>query len=213
MLKMKQFLVSMLMLFIAPLALAQNASDALAEKLNALQSMQAHFDQQILDGKGQVIQKSSGKFALLRPGKFRWETEQPAKQLLIADGSKIWVYDQDLQQVTVQKQDNHDANSPAMLLSGSVATLKKNFQVKFVKKPATEGVWFGLKPVNKSAMFQSVELNFNDNTLQAMRLIDNLGQASILKFTNVVSNPSIASNQFTFNAPKGVDIIDQTQAD
>lgn len=188
---------------------AQTATDALAFKLNKLRSMQAHFEQQVLDGKGQVMQQSAGQFALLRPGKFRWETDKPTKQLLIADGTQIWVYDQDLQQVTVQQQDNRSVNSPAMLLSGSVLALKKNFQVMRLNKPAAEGVWFTLKPISQDAMFQAVELNFKDDALHAMRLVDNLGQVSMLRFSQVINNPTISAHQFHFKAPKGVDVIDQ----
>jgi outer membrane lipoprotein carrier protein len=194
-------------------SVAQPAADDLAKILSNLQSMRAHFSQQVLDGKGHTMQQSSGTFALKRPGKFRWETEQPVKQLLIADGTKIWVYDKELQQVTIQAQDNQGGNSPAMLLSGSIPALKKNFQVSFLQKPAATGSWFLLRPKNKDAMFQSVELNFIDDKLQGMRLIDNLGQASVLQFSNVINNPVLPLNLFQFKAPKGVDVIDQTVED
>lgn len=190
---------------------AESASEVLAQKLTQLHSMQARFSQQILDGKGRIMQQSTGKFALLRPGKFRWEIEQPTQQLLIADGKRIWMYDKDLQQVTIQRQDNRSANSPALLLSGSVTTLKKNFKVNYSNKSDKEGTWFALQPIKKEAMFQSVALYFKGEQLHGMRLIDNLGQASDLTFSHVVNNPTIAANHFTFEPPTGVDVIDQTQ--
>lgn len=209
---LKQLITFTAALLITGLGYAQSAADELAQLLSDMNSLRADFSQQILDNQGRVMQQSSGKFALLRPGRFRWETLQPTQQLLIADGKKIWVYDQDLQQVTVQQQDNRNTSSPAMLLSGSVQTLKRNFNVRYIKKPASEGVWFKLTPIGKHAMFQAVELNFAQDQLQGMRLIDSLGQASVLRFTQVEDNPEISASQFSFKAPKGVDVIDQSVA-
>ena len=55
-----------------------------------------------------------------RPGKFRWVYEKPYAQLIVGDGSKVWFYDQDLNQVTVRKLDVALGSSPAALLAGSV---------------------------------------------------------------------------------------------
>ncbi|CAM4463958.1 MAG: Outer-membrane lipoprotein carrier protein [Legionellaceae bacterium] len=185
---------------------AQTAMGDLAQKLNYLKTMQAHFEQQIIDGKGNVIQSTEGEFALSKPGKFRWETIKPNRQLLIADGKKIWIYDQDLQQATVQKQNINTSNSPAILLTGSVEKLKKDFQVKRIQR--NNKPWFLLIPKSGEALFKKVELYFNEEKLKEMHLIDHLGHESFLSFHRVIMNQPISLKQFIFIPPKDIDLIE-----
>lgn len=187
-------------------ALAATATEQLASLLSNFNSMSAHFDQALYDGKGHIVQKSLGNMALQRPGKFRWEVQKPDKQLLIADGQYLWVYDVDLQQATRQKQDQGNTNSPASLLSGTVQDLQNRFGVTQLTKPGA-GEWYQLKPIAKNDLFQSIELHFVDGKLANMRLFDNLGSLTTFDFTQVKVNPNLDRKLFVFKAPKGVEVI------
>ena len=192
--------------FLFPLlSCAATAAQQLAQLLDAMHSLQAQFVQTVADGNGRVLQQTAGKMSLIRPGKFRWDTQSPAKQLLIADGRKIWLYDQDLQQVTVQKQQNFNPRSPAMLLNGSTKMLAHDFNVSFVKQG--DPVIFKLAPKKASNLFQSVSLSFKNKQLQQMRMLDNLGQVTTIYFTQVRLNPPLPTGLFKFITPKGVDVV------
>lgn len=181
---------------------AASASDALAKLLNRLQSLQANFTQTVMDGRGQILQKISGQMILQRPGHFRWEVMQPNRQLLIADGKRIWFYDIDLQQVMIQKQQTTGANSPAALLSESPANITKNFNVHFLMD--IQG--FYLIPKNKTALFRSITLIFQRNDLREMRLLDKLGQETVIDFSQVKLNPNLTPGTFHFVLPKGKNV-------
>src|SRR5271163_3974713 len=120
------FIIALLMISIT--CFADNSAKQLLGILTPLQNMQAEFQQSILDKDGRVLQQTFGKMALLRPGKFRWDTQKPSHQLLIADGKKIWLYDESLKQVTVQPQTKKIA-SPVMLLSDPTSKLMEQFNV------------------------------------------------------------------------------------
>lgn len=181
-------------------------SDQLSRLLNNFHSMSAQFDQTITDPQGHAIQKSSGLMALQRPGKFRWETRHPNPQLALADGNFIWVYDAQLQQVTRQVQTNTN-NSPGALLSGNVNKLSQEFNVSALTPIAHTDQGFNLTPVDKNALFQSVQLYFNHGLLQTMKLQDNLDQTTSVQFHQVKNNVALNSKLFHFSPPKGVDVV------
>jgi outer membrane lipoprotein carrier protein len=181
---------------------AASASQELANLLNRLQSLQANFSQTVMDGRGQILQKTSGQMILQRPGRFRWEVMQPSKQLLIADGQRIWFYDIGLQQVMIQKQQTMAANSPAALLSDSPENLTKQFNVEFLMD--VQG--FYLIPKDQNALFRSITLIFQQNQLREMRLTDKLEQQTVIDFSQVKLNPSINAQTFHFVLPKDKNI-------
>jgi outer membrane lipoprotein carrier protein len=213
-----------------------SAADEFLRLLNNIHSMRADFTQTTLGGssgardnssngsgsagkklaapgKGPVKavqQKSSGKMALLRPGKFRWEVLQPVKQVIIANGRHIWVYDVDLEQVTKQVFASNQPGNPAQLLSGDSASLRRAFNIVRLHVEAGMEVGFELRPsARNSSSYSWIQLFFDhDGRLLHMRMEDNLGQKNQFDFSNLVANGNVPASLFTFVAPPGVDVID-----
>ena len=185
---------------------AATANQQLEKLLDGFHTMQANFTQTLLGNSALAKQKSSGTMALERPGKFRWDVQKPDRQLILADGKFLWIYDVDLEQATQQRLNQTQANSPAMLLSGSIGLLKVQFNVSRIKKQGT-GERFRLTPKSNEDMFQWIELQFIDGKLAGMRLMDNLGSESLFTFTNVRINPHLSNRLFIFKAPSNVDVI------
>lgn len=178
------------------------AGENLSELLSHMQTSRANFTQTIMNARGQILQKISGKMSIQRPGHFRWEVTQPNRQLLIADGQHIWFYDIDLQQITIQKQKIAHTDSPAALLSES----PKNLTQLFIIHPLMDVQGFTLFPKNKNALFQSITLIFQKNRLREMRLTDKLDQQTVINFSQVEINPYLPANTFHFFMPKDKDI-------
>ena len=185
-------------------ALADSSFQQLDSFLSTFKSMSANFSQTAIVRKG-VGKKSSGTMALQRPGKFRWETTSPNRQVIIADGKYLWFYDVDLEQATKHSL-TKDAHSPAILLSGTTAALEQRFTMIDAKTEGSKTI-FRLKPKQDRDMFQEVVLQFAGKKLSQMAVVDNLGQKTIFSFSNVVLNPKLSSALFQFRAPKGVDVI------
>lgn len=146
--------------------------------------------------------------ALKRPGKFRWEILKPNKQLILADGKNLWIYDADLEQVTKKKIDYAENSSPAMLLSGSREALEEVFLVEKVAVSNSSEAVFKLTPKSPNAMYSAVFLYFNSDKLVRMKILDNLGQTSTLQFKNAAINTVLPSSLFQFKVPRGVDLIE-----
>ncbi|HEY5754191.1 MAG TPA: outer membrane lipoprotein chaperone LolA [Steroidobacter sp.] len=190
------------------------ASDPAAGKqkvegfLQGLQSLQAQFKQTLTDRNGLNVEEASGTLAIRRPDRFRWDYREPNEQVIVADGSRIWLYDADLEQVTVRKLDATLSATPAMLLSGQ-GNLQDNFTVNQTSQEA--GVfWVRMQPKRDDTDFKWVRLGFDGNTLKFMELADKLGQTTHLEFSQLERNPALDPSRFTFSVPPGADVIGDT---
>ena len=161
--------------------------------------------QQRKSANGKATPASSGSFVFARPGKFIWNYQKPYEQLLQADGDQLYIYDKDLNQVTVRKLGNALGSSPAAILFGS-NDLEKNFTLS--EAGTRDGLeWLNAVPKARDTTFEQISIGLRDGIPQAMELKDTFGQTSVLKFTNFQRNPSLGAQQFKFEIPKGADVI------
>lgn len=182
----------------------QAAIQNLNKLLSGTKSMTANFNQTTKAGKKTTTY--SGTMAVQRQNQFRWETKSPAEQLIIANGSTMWVYDKDLSQVIKQSTANQVGDTPALLLSGDPAKIANNFNVS---QPNSAKNYFKLTPKSSSAGFNDLYISFNGGKPVLMILKDVAGQETQIRFSNINLNKKIASTQFSFTPPKGVEVINQ----
>ena len=196
---------------IATLFLASGASAAGSiEKLKAFtqqtQSARASFTQIVRDKDGATAQTASGRLVFARPGKFRWEYDKPYQQTIVGDGEKLWVYDKDLNQVTVKNLTGALGSSPAALLAGS-NDIEQYYNLD--AKGARGGLdWLEAYPRDADNMFSKVRMGFKGNTLDTMELYDHMGQTTVIRFAKLERNPKLAASLFTFTPPPGADVIE-----
>lgn len=181
----------------------QKAAENLILIFNKTNTIQSKFKQEVKDGSEQIISTSIGTMIIQRPNRFRWETNTPMRQLAIADGQQIWVYQPDLEQVTISPMSHEIGQTPLAILSGSTASLEQNFTIQ--QKDLHE---FILTARKNAVPFHTVILIFDaEQRLTQMQLKDELGQTTVLYFIDFRLNPVIAKNSFTFVIPKGIDVI------
>lgn len=179
--------------------------DDLKHFYSATQSMRANFKQTVYDQKGRKIQEVDGTMLLQRPNKFRWDYHKPYEQQIISDGHQVFLFDIDLQQVTVRGLDKVLGTSPAALLAGGPA-VEAGFQLtRLVDNDGMQRVQ--AKPKQKDSGFQVVVVSFDHSRLAQMRMVDSFGQSTHIVFSNVEMNPALKAEQFLFKAPKGVDVV------
>lgn len=173
--------------------------------LDSLHSLRAGFDQALFDADSQPVQRSSGTLRLQRPGKFRWDYAPPFEQSIVADGERLWIYDADLEQVTVRTLDKTLASTPAMLLSGDGRVRDGyDFQAGFT----ADGIeWIELAPRVTDTDFRLVRLGFEAEELLVMDLVDSLGQTTRIRFRDIENNPELDAAVFRFDPPEGADVI------
>lgn len=206
---MMKFFLAALLLSIGTLAQAADTATArLVKLLGGIDSMQADFTQQTVDGKGRPQPLQSGEMSAKRPGLFRWEVKKPSPQLVVTTGKTLWIYDPELMQATRQKLDQQVGNTPALLLSGDPRQLEDAFTISEADGQGGDQV-FVLKPRGKDALFESLRVHFDAGKLTEMELTDTLSQHTDIRFSNIRQNPALPASVFTFVPPKGVDVIDQ----
>ena len=180
-----------LILFLFSLsAIAGGLDDFLAFNA-ATKTATARFEQQVFDRAGKVVERASGTFAFARPGKFRWTYEKPHQQVLVGDGTRLWIHDPDLNQVAVKRIDQAISSTPAALLAGK-DDITKLFTLR--DGGSADGLaWVEASPQAQDTGFDKVRLGLNGKTLAAMELHDQLGGRTLLRFSDLKANASVAN--------------------
>jgi outer membrane lipoprotein carrier protein len=178
---------------------------ALERFLDHVNSFSARFDQALYSPDNELLETAAGELQLKRPNRFRWHYEQPYEQLLIADGTNLWMYDVELAQVTAAALEDTGGPSPALLLSGD-ASVREHFVVTadFVHD---DMVWVKLEPATGGADFTAVLAGFRNDQLSVIELVDSLEQLTRIEFSEIAINPDLPDSRFMFETPPGVDVL------
>jgi len=170
-----------------------------------LNSLRADFIQRVYDERGRVVQSSSGRMLMQKPGKFRWDYRTPAEQVIVADNERLWAYDVDLAQVTVRKLDQALSSTPLALLSGA-APIEDTFTVGAVQR--RDGLdWYELTPKQPQPEFRLLRVAFKGDVLVSLELEDSFGQRTRLDFQKLERNPTLDPALLKFTPPPGVDVV------
>ncbi len=191
-------------LLVSNIAMADGVS-SLRDFFNHTTTMRAQFSQVVNDSKGHKVQEVEGTMQLQRPNKFRWDYKKPYEQQIVSDGKQVFLYDTELQQVTIRELSKSLGSSPAALLAGGEAVEKS-----FILKNATrkDGLaWVLALPKNKESGFDRVLLGFKADKLRKMELYDSFNHITHITFNEVERNPTLQEATFLFTPPEGVDVV------
>ncbi|MDP2185179.1 MAG: outer membrane lipoprotein chaperone LolA [Xanthomonadales bacterium] len=199
-------LIFALVLLASSTAAMAAARDQFNQFTQGIKVLDGQFSQQVFDPQGQLSESSSGRIALAKPRQFRWEYAQPFPQLIVADGKHVWVFDPDLEQVSVRQQSLEEQQSP---LAGLIDPAVLERQFKFAEGGDHDGMrWLVLTPLQgDDAQLRQAWLGFGDGELRQMELRDALDQRTVIVFTNWRRNPKLAADTFRFTPPEGADVI------
>lgn len=204
---MSNYLCGLGLLWILSSAVFAETPEILIQnKLLKMQTMHAHFTQTVR-AKKRLITQSSGEMVLAKPNRFRWQTDHPMAQTVIADGKTVWIYDVELEQVTVSKQTKKLGIAGALFLSADITTIQSDFVV-YAKQDQTTEI-FDLKAKSSKSTFERVRLTFKKDVLTEIALDDQLGQHTLIHLSHVVMNHPESAHLFQFRIPAGVDVVHQ----
>jgi outer membrane lipoprotein carrier protein len=182
------------------------AITSLKSFIQQTRTVRANFSQTLYDKSARTVQESQGTMQFERPEKFRWTYDKPYEQLIVGDGSKVWFYDRDLNQVTERQFNIAIGSSPAALLAGSSA-IEDNFELVELGVQ-NEMEWLEAIPKSKESAFEFIQMAFSpDGVLKIMALRDNFGQTTILSFSDWDKNPTLPADLFQFIPPGNADVI------
>lgn len=207
---MKKYLVLiLLMLLQSNIALAENKKNPLQDFLKNFNSLESNFIQQIINENGEVLEKSEGVLQLQKPGKFNWTYTTPYAQKIISNGDVIWMYDEDLEQITIRNIGNELDETPAGIILGN-----NNINEHFVQVNigVIEGYnWIELTPRSPETQYQNIRIGFHNAQLGMMIIVDSLGQTTRIDFINVKKNTDLPPSSFEFVVPPDIDVIDERE--
>lgn len=187
--------------------LANDNNQNLQEQLNKYNQLSGHFTQIISNEQGSQTQSSEGEFWVKKPNQFRWNYQSPYIQKIVSNGDKLWIYDEDLEQVSIKAASKAIDSSPLSIILGS-KNLKQLFKVtKLAAKDSIE--WIKLTPITDNSGFDYIDIGFNEGVLNRMILRDSFGQTTRLLFTAVAVNTHIDDELFIFAIPEGTDVFEE----
>jgi outer membrane lipoprotein carrier protein len=196
-----------LLLVLAPCVAGAADVETLKALLEKTSTARARFAQMVLDRNLKPLQQATGTMQFSRPGKFRWEYDKPHEQVIVSDGSRVWLYDKDLNQVTVRRYDRALGSSPAALLAGS-NEIEKSYT--FSALGSQEGLeWLEAVPRARDTAFEKIRFGFGKAGLEAMELRDQFGQVTVIKFSTIERNTTLPPEAFRFTPPQGADVISE----
>jgi len=183
-----------------------NARAQLQHFVEHVAAATGRYSQTTIAAEGDARPAQSGTFAFARPGRFRWATEQPYEQLVVADGSHVFQYDPDLAQVTVRPLNDAIGASPAAILFGSGA-LEENFDVTELPQSEDGLDWLRAVPHASDAGFSQVDMGLRDNLPVRIELLDSFGQTTRITLAEVTPAASLPAETFHFTPPDDVDVV------
>lgn len=183
-----------------------DAVDTLRSFLRDTQSGKGSFTQTVTAADGQRKKSSSGNFEFLRPNRFRFSYTQPFEQLIVADGTKVWIYDPDLKQASSRRMDAALDSTPAALLSGG--NLERDFTLK--ADNSRDGLeWVLAQPKLRDGSVRELRVGFRGKEPAAIEILDSFGQRSLLQFSSFQAGVALTRESFSFKPPPGADVIEQ----
>lgn len=204
---LKRISFTLLLVALSGFALAETAAEKLQGYLKQMQTLEGRFEQLTIDARGERMQEAQGSMQLAKPGRFNWVTEQPYPQVLVSNGTTLWVYDPDLEQVTIQTLDERSTQSPAIILAGEASDLTKHFSISATE--TEKRVVFDLIPLQQDSLFEELSLDFVEGRISALQLTDSLGQKTRVDLTITQFNQPLDNQVFEFEVPPHVDVIQE----
>jgi outer membrane lipoprotein carrier protein len=201
---------ALLAVLLSPVAGAQeleNGAAVLEDLLNQTSSLRAEVSQLLMDQDGRSLQETAATLSMKKPANFSWVITQPYEERTVTDGTTIWRYEPDLEQVTVQDFNDELDRTPVMLLNGDAASIGEAYEVS-ATRVGGDILRFLLKPRRPSSLFERMSLTFQGPELREMQFEDSLGQQTSLGFSKVERNLTLPADTFTFTPPQGVELID-----
>ncbi len=173
--------------------------------LGGVRTLTAQFSQEVVDAEGNLVESAQGAMALARPGRFRWDYREPYERVVVADGTRLWLYEADLEQVTVRALGAGLGETPAALLTGERSALERFERVS--EWSGEDLAWVKLRPRAADADFEAVTIGFSGRTPVRFELADRLGQQTRIVLTDVRLDAPVPEARFRFEPPPGVDVI------
>ena len=185
---------------------AQASVEQLRQFLSQTQAARGEFTQRVIARAGAAAQVSSGSFAFQRPGRFRWVYAKPYEQVIVGDGERLYLYDKDLNQVTVRALSGAIPASPASILFGS-GQFDKDFTLR--DGGSRDGLdWVSATPRAGDTPFEKIDIGMGNGLPAAMLLTDSFGQTTLLRFTRFERNVVVDPQTFRFTPPPGADVLE-----
>lgn len=181
------------------------------EKYEKIEDFSSKFTQEATVKALNKVQRAQGEVWFKKPGKMRWNYSRPTKDEIVSDGTTIWFYNEEEQQVIESPlSEVIDTPTTTTLISG-LGNLKNLFDANFSKdNPANENntYFIDLVPKENTEEYNSVTIAVDKHSMlvNTIYLYDPFGNLTTVKLNDMQINKGTPDSLFIFKAPKGAEI-------
>jgi outer membrane lipoprotein carrier protein len=160
---------------------------------------------------GQDI-KAEGTVYLKKGGKMRWDYKSPSPQQIVSDGTSLWVYTPELNQVNKGNAPKALAGPAGSFLAG-LGKVRDEFTVRFLnptnKVDSAGRFVLDLTPKAPTPLLTRLVLAVDpkDYIVRQAVLYDQLQNTVTMNFTKVAANAALPDSLFTFTPPAGAAVV------
>jgi outer membrane lipoprotein carrier protein len=180
------------------------------QRYNKAKTLQVLFTE-VYTPPGKARRTESGLLLLRKPGKMRWQYSQPPGKLFISDGKWIWLYTpEDKRAEKMKFKETDDLRAPLAFLLGKLDFDKEFSNLKGHREG--NGMRISAEPKTDNLPYSAVEFLVAPDSIIREVKVTTFDKA-ILQFTfdQENLNPALDNKQFTFQVPKGVELVEASQ--
>ena len=181
----------------------------LQARYDATKDFTADFTQEVdVATLGQQL-KSSGQVFFKRPGKMRWEFAEPDPQIIVADGTTLWVYQPQHHQVLKAPfRAAFQSATPLSFLFG-VGKLREDFNASLLPDADSSRIRMKLVPKQDREIGTLIlDVDPKSYDIVEAEVTDPLGNVTRLVFTNMRRDVGLDDAKFQFVVPPGTDVVE-----
>jgi outer membrane lipoprotein carrier protein len=202
-------LVSLLAAVHARAASVDDTVRHVQERLDATKDFTAAVDQDLVMTSAGKTLHATGTVAFKKPGRMRWNLTGATTQVIVADGTTLWFYQPDEQQVLKAPfQAAFRSTTPISFLTG-VGRLSEDFDVT-LDGDADGVLHLGLRPRQATGELGRLQLTVDARSYDIVgaEVFDPTGNVTRLRFSDLRRNTGMDDAQFRFEVPAGIDVIE-----
>ena len=180
--------------------------DRLQRHYHDTNSFTAKFNEEIATV-GAPKKNRTGTVSFRKPGRMRWEFDDPEKQTIVSDGETLYSYDPDLNQVveTPLKQALKSSSATSFLLG--IGNINRDFKAAFAHPATPTGLVDLILDAKSGGYVIQVGLDPKGYNLMTLTLTDQLGDVTRIDFSDIHDNVELSDSTFAFKTPAGADVV------
>jgi outer membrane lipoprotein carrier protein len=178
--------------------------------LDDTRSLEGRFDQLLVSGALGSGMEESGRLYIVRPGRMRWDYDEPERKVALVDGERTWLWVEEEGQLILGRLEQQGELLPRLLAGEE--RLARAFEISvesYPSRPARGEYEVKLVPHGGDESFAHLLLWVRppEFAIGKAEVLDAAGNRILYRFHDLKRNGPIADEWFRFDPPEGTLVL------